>query len=264
MGSSFSPSAANLFMASLEEHLIPNPDQNPFYEFIFFFVRFTEDIFCIYTDIETIQPFVDWLNNVNSSIRFTYENNKTSVNFLDTTVYVTPQQTLATKPLIKSTDMNSYLHFSSFHLRHLHVNIPFGQFLRLKRNSTSSGDFLIHSKRMSQQFINRGYPLGIVKAVVDKSESRERTTLFTRNRISQQPRIHWALDYTPRTKEVESVIKRHWHLLKDIPACKDFPAVGYRRTGSLKELLTRTSTTQEQKHLPSEEITDVDSVLYVL
>lgn len=81
--------------------------------------------------------FVAWFNNLHPTISFTFEVSDTLINFLDTTVYLTQQCTLAVKPYVKKTDMNTYLLFSSFHPRHLRSNIPLGQFLRIKRNSTN-------------------------------------------------------------------------------------------------------------------------------
>lgn len=57
MGSIFALSAANLFMDSFEQCFILNPDVNPFYQHIIKFFRYIDDIFCIYSDSETIEPF---------------------------------------------------------------------------------------------------------------------------------------------------------------------------------------------------------------
>lgn len=46
-------------------------------------------------------------------------------------------------------------------------NIPYGQFLRIKRNSTDIKHYRQHSSRLAQQFIDRSYPYGIVQEVSD-------------------------------------------------------------------------------------------------
>lgn len=73
--------------------------------------------------------------------------------------------------------MNSYLHFLSYHPHHLRVNIPYGQFLRIKRNSTNIKDYRQHSSRLAQQFLDRGYPYGIVQAASRRAEERDRELL---------------------------------------------------------------------------------------
>lgn len=111
-------------MATLEDEHIFNALNNPFFENIVYFVRFIDDIFCVNKNPDTLQSFVNWLNAIHSSIQFIFTSSNSSVNFLDTTVYKTSHDNLASKPFVKATDMNSYLHFVSHHPRHLFTNIP--------------------------------------------------------------------------------------------------------------------------------------------
>lgn len=46
------------------------------------------------------------------------------------------------------------------------------------------------------------------------------------------------MDYTPCSSEVLQILRKYWHLLQDIPGCEHFPEVGYRKTQSLKDILT--------------------------
>lgn len=97
---------------------------------------------------------------------------------------------------MKPTDKNTYLHFGLFHSRHLRTNIPYGQFLRIKRNSTTIEDFSSHKRRLQKQFIARGYPEGIVNVAARRAESKPRTELFVEQRKVTQRMLSWALDYT--------------------------------------------------------------------
>lgn len=47
--------------------------------------------------------------------------------------------------------------------------------------------------------------------------------------------------------EVLQIIRRHWYLLRDIPGCRHYPEVGYRKAQSLREILTGATFTQEQR-----------------
>lgn len=71
--------------------------------------------------------FTEWLNTIHDTIKFTSQVNATNINFLDATVIRTEDQVLTVKPFVKPTDRNPYLHFGSFHPRHLRINIPYGQ-----------------------------------------------------------------------------------------------------------------------------------------
>lgn len=132
MGSVFAPSAASLFMNDFEQPFILDLSVNPFFRFINKFYCFIDDIFCVYTDPQSLENFLNCLNSLHPSIRFTMSGNKQSVNYLDTKVYKTSQNTLAVCPFKKATDKNTFLHYSSFHSRALRNNIPYGQFLRIK------------------------------------------------------------------------------------------------------------------------------------
>lgn len=105
MGSSFSLSSANLFMATLEEKFILNKDQNPFFDSIFTFYRYIDDCFCVYTNADNVRAFLSWLNGLHPSINFTFEGSESFVNFLDTIVYKTEANLLPVKPFVKTTDM---------------------------------------------------------------------------------------------------------------------------------------------------------------
>lgn len=199
VGSSFAPSVANLFMASLEDNQILNQDSNPFFMNICLFYRYIDDCFCVYRDKDLVQEFVCWLNTLHPSIKFTSEANQSQVSFLDTTTYRTLQHTLAVKPFVKATDMNTYLHFSSYHPRHPWTNISHGQFLRLKRNSTEMKDFKQHSEQLCYQFLKRGYPKGVIQSAVAKGADRDRSSLFDTKEQSMDQPLYAALEFTPQT-----------------------------------------------------------------
>lgn len=133
--------------------------------------------------------------------------------------------------------MNTYLHFRSFHPHHLRSNIPYGQFLRVKRNSSSEQDYRTHSQQLCLQFSERQYPRVIVQNALQRASTRDCSTLFERWKNDQRPGISWSLDYTPRTRGIVQIIRRHWHIISEIPGCETFPTVGYKRTRSLKEIL---------------------------
>lgn len=73
MDSSFAPRLANLFMACMEDEFILNKHINPFRPNITMFWRFTDNCLCIFTDNTKTQDFLEWLNNIHSSIKFTME-----------------------------------------------------------------------------------------------------------------------------------------------------------------------------------------------
>lgn len=185
MSSAFAPSAANLYMSQFEQQFILNPTANPYYRNIKIFYQYINDIFCIYADQSTYKVFDEWLNQLHPTIKFTASGSHQQVNYLDTKVFRTQGDRIAISPFRKETDRNTYLHFKSFHSRTLHNNIPYGQFLRIKRNSSEYKDFNFHRKRMQRDFLNRGYPKELIKDAERRAEVIERKSLLMRKDNSQ-------------------------------------------------------------------------------
>lgn len=181
-----------------------------FFNSIFLFLRYIDDCFCVFSDPDSTSGFLNWLNLLHETIVFTMEGYTNSVDFLDTTVYRNVHDTLGVKPFVKPTDHNTYLHFNSFHTRQLRTNIPYGQFLHLKRNATDNNDFLIHAERLCVQFLDRSYPAAIVCDAEMRAISRSRESLFIRSKSDQMPaRVNWALDHSPRSMAISNIVKKH-------------------------------------------------------
>lgn len=128
MGSTFASSAANLYMSRFEQQYILNLTVNPFLRHILKFYHFIDNIFCIYTDPLSFDTFSNWLNELHPTIKFTTSGNKQQVNYLDTWVYRTQQNTVAVGPYKKETVKNTYLHYWSLYEKTLRHNILYGQF----------------------------------------------------------------------------------------------------------------------------------------
>lgn len=168
-------------MAQLENNFILNAQSNPFYSQIIMFFRFIDDCFCIFSDASKISEFLDWFNTIHGSIKFTMEGSTKEVHFLDTVVYKDSDSKLAVKLYIQPTDKNNYLHFNSFH--RMKMNIPYGQFLRIRRNSMHDRDYQTHADRLKQQFLQRGYPAGVIDTAEVRARHRE-TLCLPLNRMT--------------------------------------------------------------------------------
>ena len=83
MGTRMAPSYANLFMGTLETELVKQNSKN-----IQIWKRFIDDIFIIWTGtLEEFQDFMDKINQIHPTIKFTHEVSKNELTFLDVTVY---------------------------------------------------------------------------------------------------------------------------------------------------------------------------------
>lgn len=247
MGSSAAPSIANLYMAMFEQELIFS-ESNPFVQNISFYRRYIDDLLIFYTQSNTIQDFINWLNTLDSNIQFSGQFHHDHLPFLDVCIYRNASNLVAVKPFKKQTDKNTYLHYSSFHPRHLKDNLPYGQFLRLKRNSTTAEDFTREAGTLYKQLQKCGYPNPVLRKALQRSKDIPRTSLLQPRRREKEGRIMWALEYTSRSNQIRRIILKHWDLLKEIEGCAIPPQIGFRRTKNLKKHTSESQHTRRKSN----------------
>ena len=127
MGTRVAPNFANVYMGRLEDKFVY---QTQWANWLIMWVCFIDDIFLIWKgDKDSLIDFLDYLNNVVPSFKFTHEISTDSVNFLDTTVLKDGQGYINTDVYQKTTDTHPYLHSTSAHPPHLKHSIPYSQAL---------------------------------------------------------------------------------------------------------------------------------------
>ncbi|MCG8432382.1 MAG: hypothetical protein MJA29_14590, partial [Candidatus Omnitrophica bacterium] len=89
MGSPLGPTLANFCLAHMESKLLPNTttETKPA-----LYLRYVDDIFCIFRNGISYEPFFQSLNDLHRNLRFTFELGPNSLPFLDTLVKVTDGQ----------------------------------------------------------------------------------------------------------------------------------------------------------------------------
>ena len=79
MGTKIAPSFANLFLGIFETNALSNALLHPHTWW-----RYLDDIFMILTEgLDHLKIFVDYLNNIHSTIKFTSNHSLTNIPFLD-------------------------------------------------------------------------------------------------------------------------------------------------------------------------------------
>ena len=92
MGTRVAPTYSNLFMAHFEESYVYTYNYNSKPRIWF---RFIDDIWGIFSGNSTeFQSFVEYLNNVHKTIKFTEEFSSEEINFLDVTTYRSGTETV--------------------------------------------------------------------------------------------------------------------------------------------------------------------------
>lgn len=187
MGTKMAP-----FMGRLEEQALNGARIKPYVWW-----RFLDDIFMIWTgNTDEPKDFIDYLNNLHPTIKFTSDLSKTSVAFLDTTVSINNCK-VSTDLYVKPTDTHQYLLSSSCHPYHTKRSIPYNLGLRLRRICSGDTTFRRRCDELSEQL--RGYKQSQVRREITKAQPVTRDQALQPSR-SQQKRslcIPFRVTYNP-------------------------------------------------------------------
>ena len=251
MGTKVAPSFANIFMGWFEDNFVYTYKLQPI-----LWKRYIDDIFMIWQHgDEALKSFVEHLNQSHTSIKFTEETSKSSVNFLDITVSLNNKQEITTSLYTKPTDSHNYLLYSSEHPRHLLRGIPYSQFLRVRRICSSIVDFRQHALTLASHFIRRGYPKYLVKNALTRAELQDRNTLLNKTRDTttkdnpsdkNDQSFYLVVTHNPKNPPLRDIVYDNWPLLNKSKTTRTLADVnitfGLRRNKNLSDYLIRAST----------------------
>ena len=205
MGTKCAPPFANLFLASLEERALESWQGTAPKAWL----RFLDDVLMLWTGgREQLAEFLDHLNSQVSSIKFTLQYSMEKATFLDLDIYKGTKfrETgyLDTKLHIKSTNPQSYLHFSSCHPNYIFQNIVRGEILRTLRATSDEDIYQGMLQQLLGKFTSRGYPRELFHRVAHSIDYGQRHChLASRPQQQLQPEVvffsvphHPALDYS--------------------------------------------------------------------
>lgn len=211
MGSNVAPTYANLFMDKFErQHVYTHPDYS---DHVLLWLRYIDDIFFIWTgDTEKLLDFKTDLDSALETISFSLDHSITQVHFLDVEVTKTGP-CLSCDIYRKPTDRNTYLSFDSYHPPPLKSGLPYSQFIRLRRITSSDQQFHRRAEDMTKDFLARGYPLKILQDAKSKAESKTRSELLKFRPKSAPTRLPMILTYSTQSQLVKNIISKHWHTL---------------------------------------------------
>ena len=106
------------------------------------------DIFFIWTHYEeNLYLFRKDLNNFTSTLKFIFEGDRNTINFLDLNVKLNNDE-LTTSVSIKPTYRHQYLYYMSSHPEHIEQSIVYSQTLRASRLCSFKEDFVDHSEKI--------------------------------------------------------------------------------------------------------------------
>ena len=162
MGCCISVFFANCYMYYITKPLLTNSPP-----WLSTFLRFIDDLFFIITTDDPTK-FTEILETIsNDHIRYESSSLALKQNFLDITVFL-ENNFLQFSPYTKQTASGSYLHPHSSHPYHVRNAIPYSQFLRIKRNSSTVPIFKRAIKPMIRNFRNLRYTNNILSSALNR------------------------------------------------------------------------------------------------
>ena len=131
--------------------------------------RYLDDIFMIWTGNEDeLREFIEYLNNLHPTIKFTSEQSSSSVAFLDTTVSIKNGK-ISTDLYVRPTDTHQYLLSSSCHPHHTKRSIPYSLGLRLRRICSNDTAFNKGRDELAEHLKKRGYKEKLILREITKN-----------------------------------------------------------------------------------------------
>ena len=234
MGTKMPPSYANLFLGFFEANALKNA---PFQ--LHTWLRYIDDIFMIWTEgPDNLKIFIDYLNNIHSTIKFTSSHSSTNIPSLDVSVSLTNDGSISTDLYTKPTDKHQHLLYSSCHPLHTEKAIPFSLALRLRRICSTDATFHTRTAQLTTYLLKRGYNRNFVNKQIRRAADMPRQLTLQTKDINKPKRIPFITTFNP---SLPHIIKKHFNLLLSSHRCKSVfqhpPVVAFRRSPNLRDLL---------------------------
>ena len=216
MGSKMAPSFANLSLAKFEHDSLTNAPYLPHT-----WLRFLDDIFVIWTEgSDKLKVFVDYLNNLHPTIKFTCSHSLTNIPFLDVMVSLKDgliQTDLYTKP----TDKHQYLLISSCHPTHTKRSFPYSLALRLRRICSDNDTYKQRCKELMDYLVTRGYELNFLKTQIRRASDISRNAALKPKPKQQTDTVPFVITYNPALPNITRIIHKHSDVLYSSGRCKN-------------------------------------------
>lgn len=168
MGMCISVFFANVHMYEITRRYIDNPVPG-----VRLFLRYIDDIVVIFDDADDAKVYDFFLGITTKLIKYTVDRVSKSQAFLDLKISINQvSYEVEFAPYWKPTASGSFIHPSTCHPPHVIRGIPYSQFLRLRRNSSSVDTFQVAAKRLFRELKRSGYPV----AEINRSYKRVLTS----------------------------------------------------------------------------------------
>ena len=206
---------------------------------------------------DNLKIFIYYLNNINSTIKFTSSNSSTNVPFLDVSVSLTNDGSISTDLYTKPTDKHQHLLYLSCHPLHTKKAIPFSLALRLRRICSTDATFNTRAAQLTTYLLKRGYSRNVVTKQIRRAAHVPRRLALQTKDVNKPKRVPFITTFNPSLPHISNIIKKHYNLLLSSDRCKNvfqhLPVLAFRRSPNLRDLLVtaKISSNSSNPQLPS-------------
>jgi len=202
MGSPIAPAMADIFMNHLERNIVNYSGVKPS-----LYKRYVDDIFLIFENQENVSPFLHFMNNLHSKIKFTVEKEENGeLPFLDVKV-MRKEDRYFTTQYFKPTDTGLYLTPYSFCDEKYQKSLIKSLISRTwELNST----YLLATEgitKMKKRLIKNGYTESIIDKQITNVINRKMAPQEEHSSNEEQPKVCLSLPYGKGSKELKQSIQ---------------------------------------------------------
>ena len=232
MGTRVAPTYANISMSEFENKFVYTYPKKT----IFFIWEHGE---------EELHKFLEYLNGVHNTIKFTSEFSTFKVNFLDVWVIKGEDGYVNTDLYTKPTDSNNYLYFFSAHPSHCKRGIPLGQFLRLRRILSRDEAFIDYCAEKAKHLLRRRYPKEVILNAFHTAWKTRRSDLLdnVNKKADKKNKNILVTTFNPGFRILGDIVRENWDILGRSCSTRGLFERGvltvFRRPKNLRDILMR-------------------------
>ena len=243
IGTKLAPAYANIFMSVFERALLSGTCNQPFS-----WLRYIDDIFVIWTHGEAkLKEFLSYINSLNPSIQFTSDYSRDCVNFLDVSVSVDLNGSIATDLYVKPTDTHQYLLATSCHPNHTKRSIPYSQALRILRICSSLETAKLRCSELTDSLVKRGYNRKKVNVQIERAITNFTNPMPVGESKTARP-VYFNVQFHPSLPDIKGILQRYMPLLHQSEKLKtavpNIPIISFSQPSNLGSTLCRAKLRQ--------------------
>ena len=178
------------------------------------------------------------MNLLHPTIKFDIQYSKEKMNFLDTTITITKENTLKTTKHSKQTDQKAYLHAKSYHPKCTKETISYSQALRIKCICSDESDYQYNSEKLLSELVERGYQTDTMKKNIEKANNVKREDLLNYKVKTPNTKIPLIVTCNKNLPKMKQIVDNTWNTLEINPdeavKLEEKPIICYCRNRNLK------------------------------